>query len=128
MRMLDCFFEYARYAISRPSWHRYEKYDFNDALPMLGSLDITVISKLHINELQRLLLTRMFPSSAQRRLNSIASFFSFCVLRGYIAHSPCHGLKRLPGGRFRGRVLSQEETRFLFSLQANAKTLAVLRI
>jgi integrase len=128
VRVLDHFFEYQRFATSRRSWHIREKYDFHDFLEMFGTEPISSISRSHIDLFIRNQLKKLQPASVSRKTTSIASFFSFCVLRGYIEHSPCRGIKRLPQSYFRNRVLTQEETRFLFAQRANVKTLAILRI
>jgi len=79
-----------------------------DLLPRLGTRHIGDITKRDIVRIIDDVASRA-PTMANRLFAYMRRFFNWCVERGYIAISPCYGLKSPSEQRERDRVLNDAE-------------------
>ena len=89
-----------------------------DALPALGAIKLSAVSRKEINTVLEAVAARA-PSTAARLYDDLKAMFLFAVQRGDLQVNPMGsegngGLKRPRGGKPRERVLSDAEIRILW--------------
>jgi len=76
--------------------------------------DIREITRIEIIRLLDAIVEEGTPSAANHALSAIRKFFNWCVERGMLDVSPCHGVKKPTKDRSRDRVLNDDEIRTIW--------------
>ena len=76
--------------------------------------DVREITRIEIIRLLDAIVEAGTPSAANRELSAIRKFFNWCVERGVLDASPCHGVKKPTKDRSRDRVLDHDEIRTIW--------------
>ncbi|NQU59179.1 MAG: tyrosine-type recombinase/integrase [Rhodospirillales bacterium] len=85
-----------------------------NVLPKWGKRSIHQIGKRDVNEVLDAVVNRGSMFMANRTLAALRKLFNWCVSRGVITASPCHGINAPHREKSRDRVLSDEELAAIF--------------
>lgn len=93
-----------------------------DTARILNSYFIAPWADRDIREITRIEIVRLLdaiaedgkPSAANHALSAIRKFFNWCVERGMLDVSPCHGVKKPTKDRSRDRVLDDAEIKTIW--------------
>ena len=76
--------------------------------------DLREITRIEIIRQLDAIVEAGTPSAANHALSAIRKFFNWCVERGMLDASPCHGVKKPTKDRSRDRVLGDDEIRTIW--------------
>ena len=86
-----------------------------DVLPKWGKRSIHDIGKRDVNDLLDAVVARGSHVMANRLLAALRKLFNWCVSRGVLSTSPCHGIEAPHREKSRDRVLSDDELVSIFN-------------
>jgi integrase len=89
-----------------------------DVLPTLGSRRVADVTRAEVADMLQRIVDRGSPVSANRTMADVKQLFLYCVVRGWIPHSPTDAIRqKYVGGRekARDRTLDDAEIEGLFT-------------
>jgi integrase len=86
-----------------------------DVLPKWGKRSIHEIGKRDVNDLLDAVVARGSHVMANRLLAALRKLFNWCISRGLLTASPCHGINAPHREKSRDRVLSDDELVSIFN-------------
>jgi len=102
---------YAKQNTRESSWREAERILDKEIVEAWRGRKVSDIKRSDIHFILDAMVDRGAPVGANRSLAVMKRFFSWCVERDLIQHSPCEGIKAPTATRSRDRVLSDDELR-----------------